>query len=111
MTEYVPAVLKAAEYAAVPELSVALPKEVVPLRKVTVPVAAEGLTVADSATVEPACAVDTADFSVVVVAVVPVELVAVDDETDDPLHPVTVASVLKPSSRTAILRSSRGHHS
>ena len=52
-----------------PELSVPVPSEVVPSRKVTVPVAVEGETVAVSVTLVPVATDVAEDVSVVVVAV------------------------------------------
>jgi hypothetical protein len=52
-----------------PELSVPIPSEVVPEKKVTVPVAAEGATVAVSVTLAPTVGVVVDAVSVVVVAV------------------------------------------
>ena len=55
---------------ATPALSVPVPSEVVPDLKVTVPVAAEGATVAVSVTLAPTAGVVVEAVSVVVVAVV-----------------------------------------
>jgi hypothetical protein len=55
---------------ATPELNVPVPSEVVPDMKVTVPVAAEGATVAVSVTLAPAAGVVVDAVSVVVVVVV-----------------------------------------
>ena len=52
-----------------PELSVPVPSEVVPDMKVTVPVAAEGATVAVSVTLAPTAGVVVDTASAVVVAV------------------------------------------
>ena len=55
---------------ATPELNVPVPSKVVPDMKVTVPVAAEGATVAVSVTLAPTAGVVVEAVSVVVVAVV-----------------------------------------
>jgi hypothetical protein len=52
-----------------PELSVPVPSEVVPSRKVTVPVAVEGETVAVSVTLVPVATEVAEEVSVVVVGV------------------------------------------
>jgi hypothetical protein len=67
--ECVPAVENEVARVALPELSVAVPSEVVPSRKVTVPVAVEGVTVAVSVTVAPVATDVGEAVSAVVVAV------------------------------------------
>jgi hypothetical protein len=67
--ECVPAVENEVARVALPELSVPVPSEVVPSRKVTVPVAVEGETVAVSVTLVPVATDVAEDVSVVVVAV------------------------------------------
>jgi hypothetical protein len=67
--ECVPAVENEVARVALPELSVPVPSEVVPSRKVTVPVAVEGDTVAVSVTLAPVATDVAEDVSVVVVAV------------------------------------------
>ena len=69
MIECVPAVENEVARVALPELSVAVPSEVVPSRKVTVPVAVEGVTVAVSVTVAPVATDVGEAVSAVVVAV------------------------------------------
>jgi hypothetical protein len=62
-------VLKEVDRVAFPELSVPVPSEVVPSRNVTVPVAAEGATVAVSVMLVPVVVVVEEAESAVVVAV------------------------------------------
>lgn len=71
MTDADPAVVKVVERVAVPEARVPVPIELDPLLKVTVPVAAEGETVAVSVTAAPTAGVEVDAVSVVVVGVVP----------------------------------------
>jgi hypothetical protein len=72
--ESVPAVLKEVVKLAVPEASVPVPSEVVPLWNVTVPVAAAGETVAVNMTLAPTAGVVVDAESVTVLAVVPVDV-------------------------------------
>ena len=74
MIESVPAVLKEVVKLAVPEASVPVPSEVVPLWNVTVPVAAAGETVAVNVTLAPTAGVVVDAESVTVLAVVPVDV-------------------------------------
>jgi hypothetical protein len=67
--ECVPAVENEVARVALPELSVPVPSEVVPSRKVTVPVAVEGVTVAVSVTLTPVATDVEEAVSAVVVAV------------------------------------------
>jgi hypothetical protein len=67
--ECVPAVENEVARVALPELSVPVPSEVVPSRKVTVPVAVEGETVAVSVTLVPVATEVAEEVSVVVVGV------------------------------------------
>ena len=69
MIECVPAVENEVARVALPELSVPVPSEVVPSRKVTVPVAVEGETVAVSVTLVPVDTDVAEDVRAVVVAV------------------------------------------
>ena len=69
MIECVPTVLKEVDKVALPELSVPVPSEVVPSRNVTVPVAAEGATVAVKVMLVPVVVAVEEDASVVVVVV------------------------------------------
>ena len=69
MIEWVPAAEKEVARVALPELSVPVPSEVVPSRKVTVPVAVDGETVAVSVTLVPVEVDVEEEVSVVVVAV------------------------------------------
>jgi hypothetical protein len=70
----VPAVLKVVVKVAVPEVSVPVPSEVVPFSNVTVPVAADGETVAVNVTLAPTAGVSVDTVSVTVLAVVPVDV-------------------------------------
>jgi hypothetical protein len=74
-----------------PELNVPVPSDVVPERKVTVPVAAEGETVAVSVTFAPTVGVVVDAVSVVVVAVLVAALTVTTTALD-----VLVASVVEP---------------
>jgi len=73
--ECVPAVANDVESVATPELSVPVPSEVVPSRKVTVPVAVEGETVAVNVTLAPVVTDVGEAVSAVVVAVLVEETV------------------------------------
>jgi hypothetical protein len=66
-------VLKVVVKVAVPEASVPVPSEVVPFSNVTVPVAADGETVAVKMTLAPTAGVSVDTVSVTVLAVVPVD--------------------------------------
>ena len=75
MSESVPGVANEVVSAATPALNVPVPSEVVPDMNVTVPVAAEGETVAVNVTLAPTVGVVVDAASVVVVGVVDVETV------------------------------------
>ena len=74
MSESVPAAANEVASVATPALSVPVPSEVAPDMKVTVPVAAEGATVAVSVTLAPTFGVVVEADSVVVVGVLEVPL-------------------------------------
>jgi hypothetical protein len=67
---------------ALPELSVPVPSEVVPEKKVTVPVAADGATVAVSVTLAPTVGVVVDAASAVVVAVLVPALTVIETALD-----------------------------
>jgi hypothetical protein len=113
----VPVVLKLVASVASPELSVPVPSAVVPSSNVTVPVAADGETVAVSVTLAPS-ATDVADavrvvVVAVVVSVVVVVVVVVDVVVLFPLlpQPAAEARAVMLNRRSAARRSSLGHHS
>jgi hypothetical protein len=74
VSESVPAAANEVASVATPALSVPVPSEVAPDMKVTVPVAAEGATVAVSVTLAPTFGVVVEADSVVVVGVLEVPL-------------------------------------
>ena len=84
VTECVPAA-NFVDSVAVPELSVPLPSEVLPSKKVTVPVAAVGDTVAVSVTLVPTTTEVADAVSVTVLAVVPT------GRSQKPSHPETAS--------------------
>jgi len=100
----VPTLLKLAVSEAEPEVNVAVPSELAPLRNVTVPVAAAGTTVAVKVTDVPSTAVLLDAARLVVVAVPPV----LPEEVDPPggcqksPHPVKRIDMAINVSRNAI---------